>query len=122
MRVLPGAASGDFAAFAEGVTVLQQRLGAHFAPAQEGRAFASADVGRAIEALGRLAGGAAGAAVGQSSWGPTGFAILPSQERADELIEALRTRQLLHPALELRVVRARDHGAELFSPAVDDPA
>ncbi len=113
MRVLPGAASGDFAAFAEGVTHLQRRLGAHFAPAQQGSAYTSAAVGRAVEAIGVAAGGPAGAAIGQSSWGPTGFAVLPSQERAEALVAHARAAGEVDPALELRIVRVRDHGAEV---------
>lgn len=113
MRVLPGAATGDFAAFAEGITQVQQRLGDHFAPAQHGSMYTSADVGRAVQALGRAAGGRAGAAIGQSSWGPTGFAILPSQERAEALVAACRAAGDVDPALELRIVRPRNRGADL---------
>ena len=104
MRVLPGAACGDFGSFAAGVTRMQEILGAHFAPAQQGRAFASAAVGRAIAALG-------GAAIGQSSWGPTGFAVFPSSGAAEAALAAARGSQAIDPALRACIVRARDHGA-----------
>lgn len=116
---MPGAASGDFAAFAEGVTHLQARLGRHFAPAQSGSPYTSAAVGRAVEAIAALAGGPAGAAIGQSSWGPTAFALLPSQERAESLLENVRQAGALDPALTVRIVRARDRGAEIMSRAAD---
>jgi beta-RFAP synthase len=124
MRVLPGAASADFGLFAAGVTRMQQVLGAHFAPAQGGSAFASAAVGRLVRWLGTTLGTAAGegsagsgsitppaAGIGQSSWGPTGFAILPSQAEADARIDAAQEAGLIDPALVVRIVSARNRGA-----------
>ncbi len=117
MRVLPGAALGEFAAFAAGVTQVQRLLGEHFAPAQHGRAFTSAAVGRLLQWLGgvELDGEvqAARAAIGQSSWGPTGFAILPSQSSAEALLLAARAAGVVDPALDVRIVAARNRGAVL---------
>ena len=121
MRVLPGAADGDFAAFAAGVTQVQRVLGRHFAPAQQGSGYVSPAVGRAIEALSQAAGGDAGAAVGQSSWGPTGFAVLPSQALAEAMLVRLRAQGDLDPALECHVTTARDHGAEILDRPADPP-
>jgi beta-ribofuranosylaminobenzene 5'-phosphate synthase len=119
MRVLPGAATAQFAAFAAGVTRLQRVLGEHFAPAQQGRAFTSAAVGRLVQWLGGVAldgtagedGHAAHAAIGQSSWGPTGFAVLPSQASAEALLLAARAAGVVDGALDVRIVAARNHGA-----------
>jgi beta-ribofuranosylaminobenzene 5'-phosphate synthase len=110
MRILPGAALGEFAAFAAGVTQVQRVLGEHFAPAQQGRAFTSAAVGRLVLWLGGHE-VAARAAIGQSSWGPTGFAILPSQASAEALLLAARAAGVIDPALDVRIVAARNHGA-----------
>ena len=110
MRVLPGAASGEFAPFAAGVTQVQRVLGDYFAPAQGGRAFASAAVERVIEWIGTAE---PGAALGQSSWGPTGFAILPSQARAQALVEGLKAAQVVAPSVLLRIVAGRNTGALL---------
>jgi predicted sugar kinase len=52
-------------------------------------------------------------AVGQSSWGPTGFAFVPSQAIADEAIAALRARQCMEPGIRLMAVRARNRGARI---------
>ena len=49
---------------------VQQLLGDHFAPAQDGSAWTSAAVGRLMRFWGEQ--GADTAALGQSSWGPTG--------------------------------------------------
>ena len=125
MRVLPGAASAEFAPFAAGITRIQQVLGGHFAPAQGGSAYTSAAVGRLIESIGSAAGvqgdGAPGAehrsepnvAAGQSSWGPTGFAIVPSQAKAEALVEAARAANLITPSLTLRILSGRNTGATL---------
>ena len=110
MRVLPGAASGDFAAFAAGVSRIQQLMGAHFAPAQGGSAFTSAAVAQLI---GWLAEGEPLAATGQSSWGPTGFAIVASQARAEALVQAAHAAGLVGPSLGVQIVAARNGGAQL---------
>jgi beta-ribofuranosylaminobenzene 5'-phosphate synthase len=112
MRVVPGAALREFTAFAAGVTQVQRVLGEHFAPAQQGRAFTSAAVGRLVQWLGG-AENPARAAIGQSSWGPTGFAILPSQASAEALLLAARAAGVIDPALDVRIVSARNHGALL---------
>ena len=107
MRVLPGAAGAEFVPFAGGLTRIQQLLGDHFAPAQEGRAFASPAVGRLLQWVGR----STQAGVGQSSWGPTGFAFLPSEAQAHAVLAAARAAGVVDPALDLQVIRARNHGA-----------
>ena len=124
LRVLAGAASADFAAFAAGVSRIQELLGEHFAPAQGGSAYASAAVGQLVQWLGeshrgRVAFGVEaphGAAIGQSSWGPTGFAILPSAAAAEAAVRTVRSAGLVAPGLRLDIVRARNHGATLAPP------
>lgn len=109
MRILPGAAAAEFAPFAAGVSRMQQVLGEHFAPAQEGRAYTSEAVGRLLPWLAAHA----GAGIGQSSWGPAGFAFLPSEVQARAALAAATDTGLVDPALEIRVIRARNHGALL---------
>jgi beta-ribofuranosylaminobenzene 5'-phosphate synthase len=117
MRVLPGAASGDFAAFSTGVAELQKLVGGHFAPAQDGRLFASAAVERACDWLAH----AHGLATGQTSWGPTGFALAASQAAAEAALTALRASGALAASLDLRIVAPRSHGATLEAlPASSD--
>ena len=109
MRVLPGAATAAFAPFAAGVRRIQQVLGEHFAPAQSGDAYTSAAVGRLVEWIG----GATGAAIGQSSWGPTGFAILPTEADARACVAAAQAAGVVDPALQVHVVRGRNQGARI---------
>jgi beta-RFAP synthase len=111
MRVLPGAAGAEFAPFAAGVNRVQQLLGEHFAAAQGG-AFTSPAVGRLMRCWIAGASGKQGAAaIGQSSWGPTGFAILPSQARAEALLAAAREAGQVDGRLTLRIVSGRNHPA-----------
>jgi len=110
MRVLPGAASGEFDVFALGVSRVQQVLGEYFAPVQNGRAYTSAAVGRLMDWIGTSV---HEAAIGQSSWGPTGFAIVESQAHADALASAARAAGLIEPGLVLRIVSPRNRGAEI---------
>jgi len=116
MRVLPGAASGEFAPFAAGVNRVQELLGAHFAPAQGGSAWTSASVGRLLQWVRGHAGDQA--AVGQSSWGPTGFAIVPSAAAAQHLLDAARVAGVIDTALVLRTVTARNRSASVSGAAL----
>ena len=86
MQILPGAAEQDFKAFGEGVSKVQAILGDHFAPAQGGGRFTSAAVGHAAERLEAL--GARG--IGQSSWGPTGFAFATDPDQAEFFAQRAR--------------------------------
>ncbi len=106
MQILPAAAEGDFAAFREGVARVQEIVGDHFAPIQGGR-FTSVAVGRVAERL--AAHGASG--IGQSSWGPTGFAFAPDPDQAEYF--ARRAGAEAETGAEIRVCKARDHGAEI---------
>ncbi len=114
MRILPGAADEDFAAFAAGLTRLQQLLGAHFAPAQGGGPFTSEAVARLMQWMARNG----DAAIGQSSWGPTGFAMLPSAAMAEELVHTAALQELVPAEIELRVVRGRNTGASISEQTV----
>lgn len=117
MRILPGAIDADFEAFALGVNRVQQVLGAHFS-SQQGGAFSSTAVERAVTWMAEsarsereLPAGAPGAAIGQSSWGPTGFAIVASRAQAEALVDAARAVGVVDPALAVRIVGARNRGA-----------
>lgn len=106
MQALPAVAEGDLAAFGAAVAEIQRRLGDHFAAAQGGR-FTSAAVGSAlqwVEAQG-------GVGIGQSSWGPTGFAFLPDEAAGSALLKRARARWRDLPALSFDLVRGRNRGA-----------
>ena len=110
MKALPGLAEQDIVSFGAAIKELQARLGAYFAQAQGGNAFTSHAVAGVLAAL-----DAAGAhGVGQSSWGPTGFAFAPSPEDAERLAKLARE----HPAargLDIQVCSGLNRGAAIVA-------
>ena len=108
MQLVPGLMEADIEAFGRALTDIQAIVGGHFAAAQGGSPWTSPAVGRVIEALRN--GGAYG--IGQSSWGPTGFAFAPSKEIADRLydssIELARAE-----GLEILIAAGRNRGASI---------
>jgi beta-ribofuranosylaminobenzene 5'-phosphate synthase len=112
MQALPALAEHDVVMFGAAIREMQQVLGAYFAPAQGGSRFTSPDVLACLDAL--EAAGAHG--VGQSSWGPTGFAFAPSPEEADRLARVARR----HPSakgLDIRVCTGLNRGADITARA-----
>jgi beta-RFAP synthase len=82
---LPALAEEDFNSFCDQVGYLQRRMGAYFAPMQGGP-YVSAGVAAVLEGL--AAEGMTG--LGQSSWGPTGFAFAASEAEGQALLTAAR--------------------------------
>ena len=80
--LLPALASTDLDAFGEAVYELNARVGDAFAPAQGGR-YGSAAVADRVRRLRAL--GVRGA--GQSSWGPTVFAVVRRSDAAAVLLQ-----------------------------------
>lgn len=114
MAALPAAAEGDAIGFGRAVGEIQRRLGDHFARFQGGR-FTSPDVAEALQII--EADGVPG--VGQSSWGPTGFAVYGDAAAADAAAQDLRRRFSDRPNLVFDVVRGNNHGATIdLAPAL----
>jgi beta-ribofuranosylaminobenzene 5'-phosphate synthase len=112
MQALPALAEHDVVMFGAAIAEMQQVLGAYFAPVQGGSRFTSPGVMACLDEL--AATGAHG--VGQSSWGPTGFAFAPSPEDADRLARAARR----HPSakgLDIRVCTGLNRGADITARA-----
>lgn len=104
MQVLPAAATAEPEGFGAGITTIQRLIGDHFAPHQGGR-YASPAVAEALAAI--AAQGIAG--YGQSSWGPTGFALVPSEAEARALVASLE-----RPGpLRFVIARGRNTGASV---------
>ncbi|HEY8064786.1 MAG TPA: beta-ribofuranosylaminobenzene 5'-phosphate synthase family protein [Methylosinus sp.] len=108
MQALPAAAEEDFVAFGAAVTAIQSIVGDYFAPAQGGRRFTSAAVENLLARLAEA--GATG--VGQTSWGPTGFAFAPNEAEARRL-EARVRGAAEASGLSLAVVAGADRGARI---------
>lgn len=102
MQVLPALVTAEPHGFGAGISTIQRLIGDHFAPHQGGR-YASP---RVAEALGAIAAqGVAG--YGQSSWGPTGFALMASEAQARSLVASLERPD----PLRFLIARGRNHGA-----------
>lgn len=106
-RALPALETQDFGVFCEEVGYLQARMGDYFAPRQGG-IFTSPRVGVVLEAL--RAAGVTG--LGQSSWGPTGFAFAESESDATRLFE-IASEADTSAALQLVLAEGRNEGAEI---------
>ena len=114
MRALPAVVERDIVGFGEGIQHVQQILGDYFASAQGGGRFTSPDVAAVLGDLERL--GARG--VGQSSWGPTGFAFVDSREEAERLTATARQNANAR-ALDIRIVSALNRGCAIEEEAGD---
>jgi len=107
LGLLPALVEADLDAFGEALTDFNARVGEAFAPAQGGT-YAGPRVTALVEHLRHQ--GARG--VGQSSWGPTVFAVVGDEDRAAYLGEQLRERFGL-AAGDVQVTRAANRGAEV---------
>lgn len=107
MGALPALVERDIQGFGAALTAIQEVIGDHFAPAQGGR-YASPRVTRALAWLRDH--GSAG--IGQSSWGPTGFALADSEMSAHGLVRGAR-QAFAAENLEFMVCAARNRGAEI---------
>lgn len=82
MQALPALVECDIDAFGAAVSRIQEIVGDYFAPEQGGRRYTSANVERLMARL--RSEGATG--VGQTSWGPTGFAFVESDAIAKRIV------------------------------------
>ena len=108
MQALPALAQRDIESFGNAIGELQRITGDYFAPAQGGR-FASPAVAEALAWFESQ--GIAG--VGQSSWGPTGFAIVAGDDRAAELVRSAHLRWGDAGPLQFMVCGGRNRGGDV---------
>ena len=108
MQALPAVAEDDIAAFGTAVTEIQAIIGDHFSPVQGGR-FYSPRVAAALSAM--AAAGATG--IGQSSWGPSGFAFVPGDAAARDILREVGGSEA-GEGLDIRICRALDRGAAII--------
>jgi len=104
---LPALTQADFLAFCQNVAYLQARMGAYFAPMQGG-IYTSPRVAQALEWLRDK--GVVG--LGQSSWGPTGFAFAASAAEGEDLLDRLQA-EINQPGLSFDLAQGRNEGARI---------
>jgi beta-RFAP synthase len=110
LQLLPGLVRGELAAVAEALSEIQRVMGERFAPFQGGGAFTSPAVAEVAARLG--AQGVRG--VGQTSWGPTGWALFPDAASAEAARRDLE-RRFASLGLRFRIVAGRNRPAEILS-------
>jgi beta-ribofuranosylaminobenzene 5'-phosphate synthase len=106
-RALPALVQEDFVGFCAEVGHLQEVMGAYFGPLQGGR-YTSPHVATVLDAL--RADGVIG--LGQSSWGPTGFAFAPSEDAGERLLAVARNLDESR-AVRFMMAQGRNRGAEI---------
>jgi beta-ribofuranosylaminobenzene 5'-phosphate synthase len=106
IKALPALAEHDIGSFGAAIARLQEIVGEYFAPAQGGAPYASAAVAQVMNEL--LQQGARG--TGQSSWGPTGFAIAADAKEARRLCDLTRGKAAAL-GLDMAVCKGVNHGA-----------
>jgi beta-ribofuranosylaminobenzene 5'-phosphate synthase len=105
MQAMPAMIEQDLTAFGQSIQALQAHTGDYFAPAQGGR-YASQRVGEVLGYLEQLG----VACFGQSSWGPTGFAIFENQQIANQHLAMLQ-QKFTQDDLSWLVTKAQNRGA-----------
>jgi beta-ribofuranosylaminobenzene 5'-phosphate synthase len=105
MQALPALAEHDLTEFGKAIRELQERTGDHFAPVQGGR-YASRRVAGVLQWLDEYGAPCSG----QSSWGPTGFAICENETAAQDLMMAIQTHFGQDEALEFMLCRGLNRG------------
>lgn len=105
MQAMPALVERDLTAFGFAIQELQSHVGDYFSPAQGGR-YASQQVGAALQALQDMG----VACFGQSSWGPTGFAVFENEMEAEIHMQQLETMFSEHK-LSWKICGARNAGA-----------
>ncbi len=106
VRALPALVEHNCEAFGSAISVIQQRMGEYFASAQSG-VFSS----RAVEDVIRRLQHEGALGVGQSSWGPTGFALFDSETEAYQALKQTRSQLTSHNPVEMIICRAKNTGA-----------
>lgn len=108
MQGLPALAEQDIVKFGDVVTQLQRSVGEHFASVQGG-IFTSPEVAEAMDWMERQG----AVAIGQTSWGPTGFCAVAGEDKADSLLEQAQRQFARMPHLSFVVVSARNSSANV---------
>ena len=108
MKLVPGLKEEDIDAFGSAITEIQKIVGTHFASKQGGSPWTSEAVGRLASHMQKL--GATG--IGQSSWGPTGFAFVDSPKAAERLYQSLNE-DAKRDGLEIVIAHGRNTGASI---------
>jgi len=110
MQGLPAIAEQKIKLFGEVITQIQKTVGEHFASVQGG-IFTSPEVAEVMQWLEQQG----AVAIGQTSWGPTGFCAVDDVEKADSLVLDMQKRFSHFKHLSFVSASARNNGGEVLS-------
>lgn len=113
MQALPAIIERDYAQFSEAIHALQLATGHYFSNAQGGH-YKSSKVAEVLSYLNTQG----VICAGQSSWGPTGFAIFENDEVANKILNQIQQKfsqfnQHKFNQLEFKLMRAKNTGATI---------
>lgn len=108
MQGLPALAENNIGLFGDVITQLQLSVGEHFASAQGG-VFTSHEVATAMQFLQKEG----AVAIGQTSWGPTGFCVVQGVAVAERLKQQVEQNFAHCENLTVLVASARNCGGEV---------
>ncbi len=109
MQGLPAVAEDNIQLFGDVITALQQSVGEHFASVQ-GDIFTSPEVAEAMHWLQQQG----CVAIGQTSWGPTGFCAVDDAEKAEKLLIEMEKKFAHLNHLSFALTSARNSGGNVF--------
>jgi len=109
MQGLPAVAENNIVKFGEVISELQRSVGEHFAAAQGG-VFTSPEVAVAMDWF-ALQGAVA---IGQTSWGPTGFCAIDGVALAEMMTQEARRKFAHFDNLSFVTASARNSGGDVF--------
>ncbi len=109
MQGLPAVAEQNIKLFGDVITQLQQSVGEHFSSVQGG-IFTSPEVAEVMQWLEKQG----AVAIGQTSWGPTGFCAVDNNQKADDLVLTMQQKFSHFKQLSFVSTGARNNGGEVF--------
>lgn len=109
MQGLPALAENDISLFGDVITQLQNSVGEHFASVQGG-VFTSDEVAVAMQFLQDQG----AVAIGQTSWGPTGFCAVQGVELAQQLKHQVEQNYAHCENLSVLIASVRNTGGEVL--------
>ncbi len=109
MQGLPAIAEKNITLFGDVITQLQRSIGEHFSSVQGG-IFTSPEVAEVMQWLEKQG----AVAIGQTSWGPTGFCAVDNTDKADALITEMKQKFSHFNQLSFVSASARNSGGDVF--------
>ncbi len=111
MQGLPALEENQLDLFGDVITQLQNSVGEHFSGAQGGGIFTSKNVSEVMHFL--QAQGAV--AIGQTSWGPTGFCLVDNKVLADKLEQQVNEKFKNFTNIKIMQASVRNSGGEVIA-------